>query len=42
MQRYQKEKKREEINEAQATFEQAMIEDSLRTFRPRNLSLDFD
>lgn len=42
MQHYRKEKKPEEINEAQASFEKAMIEDSMRTFRPRNISLDFD
>lgn len=42
MQHYRKEKKPEEVNEAQATFEEAMIEDSMRTFRPRNISLDFD
>lgn len=41
MQQYQK-KSRDEINDAKQKFQQAMIEDSVRAFRPRIESLDFD
>lgn len=42
MQYHQKENNRDVIDEATAKFQQAMIEDSARTFLPRKPSLDFD
>jgi len=42
MQLYQKEKNLDVIYEAKAKFQQAMIEDSIRTLRPRKPSLDYD
>lgn len=42
MQHLQKESNRAALTEASAKFQQLMIEDSARTLRPRNQSLDFD
>lgn len=42
MQHFQRERNSDEVNIAHATFQRAMIDDSERTFRPRNVSIDFD
>lgn len=39
---YQNEKSRNEIEEAQSKFHHAVVEDSLRTYRPRIVSFDYD
>jgi hypothetical protein len=42
MQHFQKESKPDAVDQASTLFQQAMIEDAVRAFRPKVPSFDFD